>query len=178
MWFTKINTPPTKVTIFVEHEVEEREIAQDEKGTMGPTKAWPLGKFNIDLTGVEFCVDTCNNMYGKSPPVTEEEAAAELGLIGFKDKVKGLNPRAAADMHNPITTYSGGWKVKMQLCCAKLVNSDIIMLDEPTGHMDVKNVQWMKDWLNAYPGSIVATSTNSPFLDEMCTHIIDFQVRT
>merc|ERR1719502_234608 len=66
------------VTIFVEHEVEEREIAQED-GQMGPTKAWPLGKFNIDLNGIEFCIDTCNNIYKKSPPVTAEEAAAELG---------------------------------------------------------------------------------------------------
>lgn len=164
------------VTIFVEHEVEEREIAQED-GALGPTKAWPLGKFNIDLSGIEFCVDTCNNVYNRSPPVTPAEAAEEMTLIGFKNKEKGMNMRAAADAHNPITTYSGGWKVKMQLCCAKLVNSDIIMLDEPTGHMDVKNVQWMKDWLNAYPGSIVASSTNSIFLDEMSTHIIDFQDR-
>lgn len=164
------------VTIFVEHEVAEREIAQED-GQMGGTKAWPLGKFNIDLSGIEFCVDTCNNIYNRQPPVTPEEAEAELGLIGFKNKGKGINLKAAADMNNPITTYSGGWKVKMQLCCAKLVNSDIIMLDEPTGHMDVKNVQWMKEWLNAYPGSIVAASTNAQFLDEMSTHLIDFQDR-
>merc|ERR1719217_1210596 len=46
------------ITIFVEHEVEEREIEP-------PSKAWPLGKFNIDLNGMEFCVDTVNNVYGK-----------------------------------------------------------------------------------------------------------------
>merc|ERR1719460_367060 len=94
------------VTIFVEHEVEEREIAQED-GQMGATKAWPLGKFNIDLSGVDFCVDTCNNVYNRSPPVTREEAAAELEIIGFKNKEKGANLKAAADMNNPITTYSG-----------------------------------------------------------------------
>jgi len=158
------------VTIFVEHEVEERELEP-------PSKAWPLGKFNIDLNGIEFCVDTCNNVYSKMPPITAEMAEKELGDIGFKHKGKGINPRAAADMNNPITTYSGGWKVKMQLACAKLIDADILMLDEPTGHLDVKNIQWMKDWLNAFPGSIMASSSNSRFLDEMCTHIIDFQER-
>jgi len=80
-------------------------------------------------------------------------------------------------MNNPITTYSGGWKVKMQLACAALINADILMLDEPTGHLDVKNIEWLKDWLRKFPGSIIATSANSQFLDEMCTHIVDFEDR-
>jgi len=164
------------VTIFVEHEVEETEIEQED-GRMGKTDKWPLGKFNIDLNGMEFCVHACNNVYNRSPPVTLEEAEKELGDIGFKHKANGINLRAAADMCNPITTYSGGWKVKMQLACAKLINADILMLDEPTGHLDVKNIEWMKNWLGNFPGSIMASSSNSSFLDEMCTHIVDFQDR-
>merc|ERR1711937_898610 len=84
---------------------------------------------------------------------------------------------AAADMNNPITTYSGGWKVKMQLACAQLINADILMIDDPTGHLDVKNIQWVKNWLGNFPGSIIATSANTTFLDEMCTHIVDFNDR-
>jgi elongation factor 3 len=80
-------------------------------------------------------------------------------------------------MNNPITTYSGGWKVKMQLACAQLINADILMIDDPTGHLDVKNIQWVKNWLGNFPGSIIATSANTTFLDEMCTHIVDFHNR-
>merc|ERR1712072_1388543 len=106
-----------------------------------------------------------------------QEAEEMLGSVGFKNKLTNVNPRAAADMNNPITTYSGGWKVKMQLACAALIKADILMLDEPTGHLDVKNIAWMKQWLSAFPGSIITTSANSEFLDEMCTHIIDFHER-
>merc|ERR1711976_395784 len=81
------------------------------------------------------------------------------------------------DMPNPITTYSGGWKVKMQLACAQLINADILMIDDPTGHLDVKNIQWVKNWLGNFPGSIIATSANTTFMDEMCTHIVDFHDR-
>merc|ERR1711957_826141 len=80
---------------------------------------------------------------------------------GFKNKDLGMNMKAAADMCNPITTYSGGWKVKMQLACAQLINADILMIDDPTGHLDVKNVAWVKQWLGGFPGSIVSTSPNS-----------------
>jgi elongation factor 3 len=51
------------------------------------------------------------------------------------------------------------------------------MLDEPTGHLDVDNIKWLEDWLESFPGSIICTSHFTPFLDKMCTHIIDFQDR-
>merc|ERR1711871_1560985 len=45
------------------------------------------------------------------------------------------------------------------------------------GHLDVKNIQWAKNWLGNFPGSIIATSANTLFLNEMCTHIVDFHER-
>jgi len=158
------------VTIFVEHDVEEREIEP-------PSKEWPTGKMNIDLTGWEFVIDTCNNLYKKEPKITKDVVIQTLGEIGFKNKDLGVNVTAAADMNNPITTYSGGWKVKMQLACAQLINADILMVDDPTGHLDVKNIAWVENWLGNFPGSIIATSANTVFLDKMCTHIVDFEDR-
>jgi len=67
--------------------------------------------------------------------------------------------------------------MKMQLCAAQLVNADVLMLDEPTGHLDVDNIKWIEDWLEQFPGSIICTSHFTSFLDKMCTHIIDFQDR-
>merc|ERR1719272_614700 len=83
----KVDGFPTRdelVTIFVEHDVEEREIEP-------PSAAWPLGKMNIDLNGIEFVVDTCNNVYKKSPPITEEEVLESLTVIGFKNKDRSIN---------------------------------------------------------------------------------------
>merc|ERR1712100_412800 len=135
------------------------------------------GKLNIDLNGIEFVVDTCNNIYKKSPPLDKDTVLKALGDVGFKNKELGMNVAAAADMLNPITTYSGGWKVKMQLACAQLINADILMIDDPTGHLDVKNIEWVKNWLGNFPGSIIATSANTTFLNQMCTHIVDFNER-
>merc|ERR1712084_57939 len=132
---------------------------------------------NIDLCGWEFVLHTCNVYFRKEPAITEELAKKTLSEIGFKNKDRNINLKAAADMCNPITTYSGGWKVKMQLACAKLIEADILMIDDPTGHLDVKKIQWVKNWLGNFPGSIIATSANTGFLDEMCTHIVDFHDR-
>merc|ERR1711981_1188538 len=86
-------------------------------------------------------------------------------------------PDRAANLENPVTTYSGVWKMKMQLCAAQLMNADVLMLDEPTGHLDVDNIAWLEGWLEQFAGSIICTSHFTPFLDKMCTHIIDFQDR-
>merc|ERR1719329_2098771 len=106
--------------------------------------------------------------------VTEEQCKETMKNTGFG--YPG-GPERAANLELPVTTYSGGWKMKMQLCAAKLMNADVLMLDEPTGHLDVDNIKWLEDWLEAFSGSIICTSHFSPFLDKMCTHIIDFQDR-
>merc|ERR1719331_1673628 len=158
------------ITIFVEHDIHETEIEP-------PSEEWPTGKMNIDLSGWEFVQHLCNVHYGKKPPLEKDICIKTLGELGFKNEQLGVNVTAAADMNNPITTYSGGWKVKMQLACAQLINADILMIDDPTGHLDVKNVEWVKNWLGNFPGSIIATSANTIFLNEMCTHIVDFHER-
>jgi len=117
---------------------------------------------------------TCNELYKIENPVDADTVKELMKSLGFG--YPG-GPDRAANLENPVTSYSGGWKMKMQLCAAQLMNADVLMLDEPTGHLDVDNIKWLEDWLESFPGSIICTSHFSPFLDKMCTHIIDFQDR-
>jgi elongation factor 3 len=156
-------------TIFVEHEIEEREVGEDETG-------YPI--FNIDLSGKEWILDYVNEFSGMEPKVSLEQVENVMLSIGFGSQKRQLE--RAADIDMPVTTYSGGWKMKMQLCAATLLNADILMLDEPTGHLDVTNIAWIKNWLKDFMkqgGSVMTTSHDSAFLNEMTTHIIDFQKR-
>merc|ERR1711904_598668 len=117
---------------------------------------------------------TVNDVYKVEKKVDEKTVEELMKSIGFG--YPG-GPDRAANLENPVTSYSGGWKMKMQLCAAQLMNADVLMLDEPTGHLDVDNIKWLEDWLEAFPGSIICTSHFTPFLDKMCTHIIDFHER-
>jgi len=158
-------------TIFVEHEIQEREVDEDNEG-------YPI--FNIDLCGIDWVVDCCNEVYKMEPHVTRVQVEEVMEEIGFGNSKKDMGKDRAADAEMGVTTYSGGWKMKMQLCAATLMNTDILMLDEPTGHLDVKNIAWIKQWLRDFisnGGSVICTSHDSSFLDEMCTHIIDFESR-
>ena len=158
-------------TIFVEHEIKEREVGEDAEG-------YPI--FNTDLRGIDWVVDCCNEVYKMDPKVTREQVEVLMQEIGFGNSEKYPGMERAADAEMGVTTYSGGWKMKMQLCAATLMDADILMLDEPTGHLDVTNIQWLKDFLSDFKnrgGSIICTSHDSAFLNEMCSHIIDFQSR-
>jgi len=152
-------------SIFVEHEIEEEEVDVQDDG-------FPI--LSVDKPGWWWVMHTCNDVYKMETRVTEDQVKDLMKETGFG--YPG-GPDRAAHMDNPVTTYSGGWKMKMQLCAAKLMNADVLMLDEPTGHLDVDNIKWLEDWLEAFPGSIICTSHFTPFLDKMCTHIIDFQDR-
>merc|ERR1712242_240794 len=152
-------------SIFVEHEIEEEEVGVQDDG-------FPI--LSVDKPGWWWVMHTCNDIYKVENPVTEEQVKELMKSIGFG--YPG-GPDRAANLELPVTSYSGGWKMKMQLCAAQLMNADVLMLDEPTGHLDVDNIKWLEDWLEAFPGSIICTSHFTPFLDKMCTHIIDFQDR-
>jgi len=149
------------LSVFVEHEIEEREVGVKDDG-------FPI--LNTDLSGINWIIDTIHNVYKLDIALTEDKVREQLHTFGFgKDR--------AADPDGQVTSYSGGWKMKMQLLTAYLMNVDVLMLDEPTGHMDVDNQKWLRDWLRAFPGTIICTSHDSKFLDEMCDYIIDFQDR-
>merc|ERR1711937_718472 len=152
-------------SIFVEHEIEEEEVDVQDDG-------FPI--FSVDKPGWWWVMHTCNDIYKIENPVDENTVKELMKSIGFG--YPG-GPDRAANLDNPVTSYSGGWKMKMQLCAAQLMNADVLMLDEPTGHLDVDNIKWLEDWLESFPGSIICTSHFTSFLDKMCTHIVDFQDR-
>merc|ERR1711937_850626 len=152
-------------SVFVEHEIEDEEVGVQDDG-------FPI--LSVDKPGWWWVMHTVNDIYQVAKKTDENTVKELMKSIGFG--YPG-GPDRAANLDNPVTSYSGGWKMKMQLCAAQLMNADVLMLDEPTDHLDVDNIKWLEDWLESFPGSIICTSHFSPFLDKMCTHIIDFQDR-
>ncbi|KAF2004679.1 ARM repeat-containing protein [Amniculicola lignicola CBS 123094] len=75
----------------------------------------------------------------------------------------------------PITSLSGGWKMKLALARAVFEKPDILLLDEPTNHLDVKNVKWLEDYLNNSPCTSIIISHDSGFLDRVIQHVIHYE---
>jgi elongation factor 3 len=75
----------------------------------------------------------------------------------------------------PITSLSGGWKMKLALARAVFEDPDILLLDEPTNHLDVKNVKWLEDYLTNSPCTSIIVSHDSKFLNNVIQHVIHYE---
>ena len=103
---------------------------------------------------------------------------ADVGLTLQQDQVKAKLEEfgfAAESLENPITSLSGGWKMKLALARAVFEEPDILLLDEPTNHLDVKNVQWLEDYLKTSPCTSIMVSHDSRFLDDVIQHVIHYE---
>ena len=88
-------------------------------------------------------------------------AAELLDGLGFKN----------ADLDRPVSDFSGGWRVRLNLARALMCRSDLLLLDEPTNHLDLDAVIWLESWLKDYRGTLVLISHDRDFLDAIVNHI-------
>ncbi|BAN22924.1 ATP-binding cassette domain-containing protein [Caballeronia insecticola] len=80
----------------------------------------------------------------------------------------------------PVSSFSGGWRMRLNLAQALMCPSDLLLLDEPTNHLDLDAIVWLEDWLGRYPGTLVVISHDREFLDSVCNvtlHLENRQVK-
>ncbi len=68
---------------------------------------------------------------------------------------------------------TGGWKVRVLLAQVLYAKPDVLLLDEPTNNLDIRTIDWLEDYLNAYEGTIIVISHDRHFLNHICSHIAD-----
>ena len=95
--------------------------------------------------------------------LAKPRAEAVLSGLGF----------AVEDLERPISTFSGGWRMRVALAKLLLRRPDILLLDEPTNHLDIDSIAWLEDYLKAYHGTVVIVSHDRYFLDRMVTSIAE-----
>ncbi|HSM10967.1 MAG TPA: ABC-F family ATP-binding cassette domain-containing protein, partial [Lysobacter sp.] len=79
----------------------------------------------------------------------------------------------SAETHErAVSSFSGGWRVRLNLARALMTPSDLLLLDEPTNHLDLDAVLWLEQWLLKYPGTLLLISHDREFLDEVTTHTL------
>ncbi|MDO8907121.1 MAG: ATP-binding cassette domain-containing protein [Pseudohongiella sp.] len=78
---------------------------------------------------------------------------------------------------NPVSAFSGGWRVRLNLAAALMAPSDLLLLDEPTNHLDLEATIWLEQWLIRYPGTLLLISHDRSFLDKVIDHVISFEYK-
>jgi elongation factor 3 len=117
----------------------------------------------LEMDVVEFVLHTLEDEKG----VTKESVISRLESVGFDSVMRA----------KPISSLSGGWRIKTSLARAMLRNPDILLLDEPTNHLDVLNVTWVVEYLTG-PSCTEVTSLivshDTKFIDRVATNVIHF----
>ena len=74
-------------------------------------------------------------------------------------------------LENPVTSFSGGWRMRLNLARALMRRADLLLLDEPTNHLDLEAILWLEQYLANYPGSILLVSHDREFLNACVNRI-------
>ena len=95
----------------------------------------------------------------------EARASTILSGLGFKNEQLQL----------PVSSFSGGWRMRLNLAQALLCDSDLLLLDEPTNHLDLDAVIWLETWIQRYKGTLLLISHDKSFIDACVNTIISFE---
>jgi ATP-binding cassette subfamily F protein 3 len=93
----------------------------------------------------------------------EYKAHEILAGLGFSEE----------DCQRKLSTFSGGWRMRVMLAKILLQAPDILLLDEPTNHLDLPSIQWLEDYLKAFTGAIVIVSHDRWFLDKVINRTVE-----
>lgn len=92
-------------------------------------------------------------------------AGSLLRGLGFQD----------AQFTLPVSDFSGGWRVRLNLARALMTPSDLLLLDEPTNHLDMDTLLWLQHWLKRYPGTLLLISHDRDFIDQVCDRTLSIE---
>jgi ATP-binding cassette subfamily F protein 3 len=93
----------------------------------------------------------------------DAEVEKTLKGLGFKPK----------DFHRPTSEFSGGWRMRIELAKILLQKPDLILLDEPTNHIDIESVIWLEDFLVNKADAVMVISHDKAFIDNITNRTIE-----
>ena len=158
----------------------------EDSGEFSIPSAWRMGQVAQDMpeteqSATDFVVEGDTVLLAATAEVAAAEASDDgmrmahaymaLHDAGAHDAparaqalIQGLG-FSAAQLDQPVNSFSGGWRMRLQLARALMCPSDLLLLDEPTNHLDLDALVWLEAWLKRYQGTMVVISHDREFLD-------------
>jgi ATP-binding cassette subfamily F protein 3 len=92
-------------------------------------------------------------------------ASRILAGLGFPEEAQ----------HQPLDSFSGGWRMRVALAALLFSEPDLLLLDEPSNHLDLEAAVWLESFLKNYRGSLVVVSHERDFLNNVVDHILHLE---
>ena len=89
-------------------------------------------------------------------------AAAILAGLGFDEPMQ----------HRPLSSFSGGWRMRVALSAVLFAEPELLLLDEPTNHLDLEAVAWLEGFLRDYPHTLLIVSHDRSLLNAVPDHVL------
>ncbi|MBN2062291.1 MAG: ATP-binding cassette domain-containing protein [Deltaproteobacteria bacterium] len=125
----------------------------------------------------------------KSPVKTEQEKLA-LHLAEIHSELDRLDNEfpnhnaekileglgfQSRDFQSPLSSFSGGWRMRAALGSILYQAPDLLLLDEPTNHLDIPSVRWLEQFLTDYRGAVILVCHDRDFLNRQINRVISFE---
>ncbi|RUO80189.1 ABC transporter ATP-binding protein [Idiomarina tyrosinivorans] len=168
------------------------EISSDQ-GTLQFPADWRLASVAqetpaLDQAAIEYVIDgdaPFRDIQRQLAIAEAENDGAKVGeLHGEMDAIGGyqIQARAASlmaglgftseQLSTPVSAFSGGWRMRLNLAQALISRADLLLLDEPTNHLDVDAIYWLESWLKSFAGTVMVISHDRDFLDNVVGQIL------
>ena len=141
----------------------------------------------VARSAIDYVMDGDVELRAVERAITESQAAhdgtklAELharyaALDGYSARSRAARLLAGVgftttDLERPVTSFSGGWRMRLNLARALMCRSDLLLLDEPTNHLDLDAVIWLESWLADYRGTLLLIAHDREFLDRVVSRV-------
>src|SRR5258708_2821349 len=147
----------------------------------------------LERPALEYAIDGDTTLRGLERELADAEVTNDGHLIGELHAAMGdadaytVRSRAEQLLHGlgftheqmgePVASFSGGWRMRVNLAQALMCQSDLFLLDEPTNHLHLDAIIWLEDWLKRYAGTLLIVSHDRDFLDGVIDVVVHIDAR-